>query len=283
MRQIFLLLVISVSVSLPFGLWSEPAPVPAPTPAPTPAPAPAKQEAPKPAPPAPAPPKKVEPPPPPPIKWTGTIEGNFSNTIGQLDTSNTTLKSDLYGDCNTFKLYFGLLYLRGKTNGPLTSFQKRAEVKADRKLTANFYGYLQQVFDANQITLLDMGSRSSGGLGYHFVKTATFKESVDIGASYNAEEYGNLTLWKRTYSYQSSNTFYWKIAKGLELYHRYEYLPNTNDLKNFRARSDGSVKIYIGKHLYSNFGMINEYDSAPASVATPKHKATILTTIGFKF
>ena len=176
-----------------------------------------------------------------------------------------------------------MLYLRGKTDGILTSFQRRAEVKADRKLTANFYGYLQQVFDANQVTQLELGIRSSGGLGYHFVKTNTFKESVDIGASYNSEQYENLTLDKRTYSYQSSNTFYWKITKGLELRHRYEYLPNTSNLKNFRARSDGSVKIYIGKHLYSSFGMINEYDSAPASVATPKHKATILTTIGFKF
>ena len=220
---------------------------------------------------------------PPPAKWSGTIEGIFSNTIGQLNTSNTTLKSDTYGDWNTFKLYFGLLYLRGKTNNALTSFQRRAEVKGDRKLTANFYGYLQQVFDANQITLLDMGSRASGGLGYHFAKSATFKESVDIGSSYNSEEYDNLTLRKRTYSYQSSNTFYWKITTGLELFHRYEYLPNTSDLKNFRTRSDGSLKIYIGKHLYSNFGMINEYDSAPASAATPKHKATILTTIGFKF
>ncbi|MBI5777878.1 MAG: DUF481 domain-containing protein [Planctomycetes bacterium] len=281
MRLFILLLVVSVSVFSAFTLWSEPTPAPIPTPSP--APTPPKQEAPKPAPPAPVPPKKAEPPPPPPIKWSGTIEGTFSNTIGRLDTSNTTLKSDIYGDCNTFKLYFGLLYLRGKTNGPLTAFQKRAELKADRKLTANFYGYLQQVFDANQITNLDMGSRSSGGLGYHFVKTDTFKESIDIGASYNAEEYGNLTLRKRTYSYQSSNTFYWKITTGLELRHRYEYLPNTNDLKNFRARSDGSVKIYIGKHLYSSFGMINEYDSAPASATTPKHKATILTTVGFKF
>jgi len=176
-----------------------------------------------------------------------------------------------------------LLYLRGKSNKLLTSFNRRAEIKADRKLTANFYGYIQEVFSANQITKLEMGSRSSGGLGYHFVKTGDFRESVDIGASYNAEEYENLALRKRTYSYQSSNTFYWKIATGLELYHRYEYLPNTSDLKNFRTRSDGSVKVYIGKHLYSNFGMINEYDSAPASVATPKHKATILTTIGFRF
>ncbi|MEK7309275.1 MAG: DUF481 domain-containing protein [Planctomycetota bacterium] len=272
MKQIILVIVVCVSFLLPFVSGAEPTPAPAPTPTPAPAP--------KPAPPAPAPPKKVEPPT---IKWSGNIEGTFSNTVGLLNTSNTTLKSDLYGDNSSFKLYAGLLYLRGKTNNALTSFQRRAEIKADRKLTANFYGYLQQVFDANQITQLDMGSRSSGGLGYHFVKTDKVKESVDIGSSYNAESYDNLTLRKRTYSYQSSNIFYWKITTGLELYHRYEYLPKTSDLKNFRTRSDGSLKIYIGKHLYSNFGMINEYDSAPASAATPRHKATILTTIGFKF
>jgi hypothetical protein len=272
-----LLNIIMMLVFTGFVFSDEPAPAPK---APEPAPAVKKEPAPAPKAPEPAPAKKAEPPP---IKWSGTIEGNFSNTVGQLNTSNTSVKCNLYGDNTAFKLYAGLLYLRGQSDGTLTSFQRWAEVKFDRKLTANFYGYLQQVFNSNQITNLEMGSRSGGGLGYHFAKTAKVNESIDIGASYNAEEYGNLTLRKRTYSYQASNTFYWKITDGLELRHRYEYLPNTNDLKNFRARSDGSVKIFFSKYLYGNFGIINEYDNAPASAATPKRKATILTTIGFKF
>ncbi|MBI4711791.1 MAG: DUF481 domain-containing protein [Planctomycetes bacterium] len=227
--------------------------------------------------------EKPKPPPPPLIKWSGTIESSFSSSIGRIDTSNTTFKSDTYGETKNLKLYSGLLYLRGKSENKLTSFQRRAEIKGDRKLASNFYGYLQQVFNDNQVSKLKMGSRSSGGFGYHFIKTNDLKESVDIGASYNSEEYENLTLRKRTYSYQFINSFYWKITKGLELYHKYEYLPNTKDFKEFRSRSDGSVKLYLGKHLYSSFGIINEYERKPASPTTPKHKGTILITIGFRF
>ncbi|MEW6027419.1 MAG: DUF481 domain-containing protein [Planctomycetota bacterium] len=218
-----------------------------------------------------------------PLKWSGSVEGNFSNTIGQNNTLNTTLKSDVRGEDKIIKLYFGLLYLRGRSDGSVSTFQRRAEVKAGPKLTSRFYCYLQQVFEANQITKLDVGSRSSGGLGYHFVMTDTVKESIDIGASYNSEEYDTLEFRNRTYSYQCSNTFYWKVYSNMELRHRYEYLPNTSDLKKFRARSDGSVRVSFSKYLYGNFGIINEYDRAPASATTPKHKATILTTIGFKF
>ncbi|MFH1229878.1 MAG: DUF481 domain-containing protein [Planctomycetota bacterium] len=229
-------------------------------------------------------PKPPPPPPPPPIKWSGTIESNFSSSIGGANNiSNTTFKSDIYGETDIFKLYSGLLYLRGETDNKLTSFQRRAEVKGDRKLTANFYSYLQQVFSDNHISKLELGSRSSGGLSYHFVRTAALKESVDVGASYNSEEYENLTLRKRTYSYQFINNFYWKITKGCELRHKYEYLPNTKDLKEFRSRSDGSVKLYLSKHLYTNFGMINEYNTKPVSPSTPKHNATMLVTMGFRF
>jgi hypothetical protein len=223
------------------------------------------------------------PPPPPAIKWSGGLESNFSGSVGRIDTSNATFKSDICGETKSLKLYSGLLYLRGKTEDELTSFQRRAEIKGDRKLTANFYFYLQQVFTTNQISLLELGSRSSGGLSYHFIKTDKLKEAIDIGAGYNSEEYENLTLRQRTYSYQFMNNFYWKIAKGWEIYHKYEYLPRTKDFDEFRSRSDGSVRLYLGKHLYSNFGMINEYDSAPAAATTPRHKATVLVTVGFRF
>lgn len=228
-------------------------------------------------------PPKTKTPPPPAIKWSGTVESNFSGSIGRIDTSNATFKSDTRGETKTLKLYLGLLYLRGRTDSELTSFQRRAEIKGDRKLTTNFYCYLQQVFTTNQNSLLELGSRSSGGLSYHFIKTKQFKEAVDIGASYNSEEYENLTFRKRTYSYQFTNNFYWKIANGWEICHKYEYLPRTKDFKDFRSRSDGSVRLYLGKHLYSSFGMINEYDSAPSAATTPKHKATVLVTMGFRF
>lgn len=224
------------------------------------------------------------PPPPPSIKWSGTIESNFSNAkFGPSDTSNATFKSDIYGETKILKLYSGLLYLRGKTDNNLTSFQRRAEVKCDRKLTADFYSYLQHVFEDNQITKLEMGSRSSGGLSYNFLKTDALRESIYAGASYNSEEYENLTLRNRTYSYQFINNFYWKVAKGWELSHKYEYLPNSKNLKKFRSRSDGSVRLYLSKHLYSNFEIINEYDNKPVSPGTPKHNATMLLTMGFRF
>ena len=216
-------------------------------------------------------------------KWSGTMEGNMRNQIASVDVSNTILKSDIYRDTDDTRFYTGLLYLRGKSDEKLSQFQRRSELKIDQKLKSNFYSYLQQVFEDNQITRLELLSRSSGGFGYHFLNRDNIKLATYLGASYTSEEYENITLPKRSYSYQLANNLHWKIANGLVLDHKFEYLPRSEDLKEYKTRSDASLKFYFSKCLYGGFSLINEYDSKPAQTNISRNTATSLVTIGFKF
>ncbi|MFA5795194.1 MAG: DUF481 domain-containing protein [Candidatus Brocadiia bacterium] len=228
-------------------------------------------------------PKPAPKPPPPPATWSGTFEGNMRNQIAKVDTTNTTLKSDIYRDSHDTKFYNGLLYLRGKSADTLTQFQRRAEFKWDQKLKYKFYGYLQQVFEDNQMTKLEILSRSSGGLGYHFKTKNNFKWAGYLGASYTSEEYESNPIINRSYSYQLANDLYWKINDTLEVRNKYEYLPRSKDLDEFKTRSDSSVKVYFSKHLYGGFSLINEYDSNPGTTSVSRHTATSMITIGFRF
>jgi hypothetical protein len=223
------------------------------------------------------------PPPKPPAKWSGTAEGNLRSQIATVDASNTTLKSDIYRDADNTRFYTGLLYLRGKSDEKLNIFQRRAELKIDRKLKSDFYGYLQQVFEDNQMSQLELLSRSSGGFGYHFLNRDNIKLAIYLGASYTSEEYENLDLPKRSYSYQLADNLHWKIVNGLVLDHKFEYLPRSEDLEEYKTRSDASLKIYFGKYLYGGFSLINEYDSNPGNASISRHTATSLVTIGFRF
>ncbi|MFH1228675.1 MAG: DUF481 domain-containing protein [Planctomycetota bacterium] len=222
-------------------------------------------------------------PPPPPAVWSGTLEGNMRNQIAKVDTTNTTLQSNFYRDSPDTKLYIGLLYVRGKANDILNQFQRRAEFKLDQKLKSRFYSYVQQVFADNQITMLEISSRSSAGFGVHFFNQNEFKWAGYLGASYTSEEYDHNPVINRLYSYQLANELYWKISPSLELRHKYEYLPRSKHFDEYTTRSDGTIKIYLSKYLYSGFSLINEYNSTPGTTSVSRHTATSMVTIGFRF
>jgi hypothetical protein len=216
-----------------------------------------------------------------PSKWSGTMEGNKRQQIADRETHNAMFKFDVYRDSTYTKLYLGLFYIRVKTDEVLTSFNRRGEVKGEYKLTNRFSGYLQQILEDNQARKLELLSRLSFGMGYHFLKQPNLKHSLYLGGTYTSEEYLNRPTIKRTHGYQVSNSFKCRY-KSLELMHKYNYLPRSADIKEYKTRSDGSIRLYLSQYLYVGFSLINEYDNKPVVTGT-HHSATSLLTIGYKF
>jgi putative salt-induced outer membrane protein YdiY len=121
-------------------------------------------------------------PPPPPPGWTGSFAAGVAATQGNSDTSTVNLAYDVKRDTGSNLLFKSVgLFIRGESEGELTTNRLAFEGRVDRKLSelTSVYGSLQYLRD--EFKQIDYLVSPTVGLSRFLVKNERTEFAVDGG------------------------------------------------------------------------------------------------------
>jgi putative salt-induced outer membrane protein len=121
-------------------------------------------------------------PPPPPPGWIGSAAAGLALTQGNSDTSTVNLAYDIKRDTGSRILFTSAgLFIRGESEGELTTNRLAFDARVDRKLTdrTSVFGKTQYLRDS--FKAIDYLVSPTVGIGHFFVKNATTELAADAG------------------------------------------------------------------------------------------------------
>jgi putative salt-induced outer membrane protein YdiY len=141
------------------------------------------------------PPPAPPPPPPPPPGWTGSFGAGLALTQGNSDTSTINVAYDVKRDTGSPFLFRSAgLFIRGESEGELTTNRLAFDGRVDRKLTerTSVFGQVQYLRD--EFKRIDYLVSPTAGLSQFLVKNARTELNVDAGAGVVWEKNEDLEL-----------------------------------------------------------------------------------------
>jgi putative salt-induced outer membrane protein YdiY len=116
----------------------------------------------------------------PPKIWTVTASAGLALTSGNSNTSTVNLGYDLTYDPQTKNVIKSDgLYIRGETEGELSTHRTGINIRDEYKLTDRIFVFGQNQFLKDQFKEIDYLVAPTGGVGYKIIDTATTKFGVD--------------------------------------------------------------------------------------------------------
>ena len=142
------------------------------------------------------PPPAPPPPPPPPPGWTGSFGAGLALTQGNSDTSTINVAYDVKRDTGSPFLFRSAgLFIRGESEGELTTNRLAFDGRVDRKLTerTSVFGQVQYLRD--EFKRIDYLVSPTAGLSQFLVKNVRTELNVDAGAGVVWEKNEDLELF----------------------------------------------------------------------------------------
>ncbi len=154
-------------------------------------------------------------------------------------------------------------------------------VKTDYDLTKKWYVYNMAGMGYDEIRRIDLRYEVGPGVGYHLIQRTNFFMNVEAGANYQHEN--------RTES-ETVSTFYfrfaenatWKITPRLSWDEKFEYMPQVDNMTEFRMRFESNLRYALLQNVFVNLSVVDIYDSQPANRVT-KNDLQIRSSLGVKF
>lgn len=119
---------------------------------------------------------------PPPSPWTQTASAGFALTSGNKDTSTLNVGFEVGYDPKARNLLKSDgLFLRGKTEGVLSTDRLSLNGRDEYKLSSRSYTFAQMQYLGDQFKNIDYLVSPAAGLGLRLAETPQMRVSLDVG------------------------------------------------------------------------------------------------------
>jgi hypothetical protein len=171
----------------------------------------------------------------------------------------------------------------GTLNGRESANRMNGRIKTDYDLGTKrrTYAYQTGGVGYDEIRRVDMEFDEGVGLGYKILQRPQFNLNGELGGQYQNINF--LTAQDRSYlSFRVAESLTWQVSPKLQVAQRLTFLPNVEELSDYRVRLELSASYPLFKRVTLSFNAIELFDSAPPA-GVDKNDLTVQSTIGLNF
>jgi len=208
-------------------------------------------------------------------QWRGGATVGITSTHGNTRIENSSASFNTQRRGKRDRVTFGGDYGRseqkdqGTGDMEVTENWWRLKGKYDYFVTNRWYGYGSGRYEKDSIADLDRRVVVGGGAGYQWIESAGMNFLTEVGLAGLHESYEGQNDSESELSAQLSYHFdrrFWEGNK-LMVINDTTYFPALGDLSDYYLTTTAELRAPITSSIFTNFKMIFDYDSTPASGA----------------
>jgi putative salt-induced outer membrane protein YdiY len=230
--------------------------------------------------------KTPPPPPPPPTEppgWTGSFGAGLALTQGNSDTSNINLAYDVKRDTGSPFLFRSAgLFIRGESEGELTTNRLAFVARVDRKLTerTSLFGQVQYLRD--EFKEIDYLVSPTGGIAQQLVKTDKTEFGVDAGLGMVWEKNPGFEL-KTDGAVVAGQNFKHKLTTTAEVTERFSALWKMDDFEDGLYIFAAGLAANISDRTQLKAEFLETFKNKPPTAAVQKGDIAVLLSFVYKY
>jgi putative salt-induced outer membrane protein len=228
----------------------------------------------------PAPP---QPPPPPPPGWIGSAAAGLALTQGNSDTSTVNLAYDVKRDTGSRILFTSAgLFIRGESEGELTTNRLAFDARVDRKLNerTSVYGkgqYLRDSFKA-----IDYLISPTVGIGHFFVKNEATEFAVDAGVGVVWEKNPGVDV-QTDGALTAGQQFSHKLTATTTLTEKLGALWKMDDFEDGLYAFGLGLSVSVTTTIQMKAEFLDTYKNKPPTADVKKNDIAVILSFVYKF
>jgi putative salt-induced outer membrane protein YdiY len=233
-----------------------------------------------PAPPPPPPPAAPATPPP---GWTGSFGAGLALTQGNSDTSTVNVAYDVRRDTGSKVLFKSTgLYIRGESEGELTTDRLAFDARVDRKLNdgTSLYGAVQYLSD--EFKQIDYLVSPTVGIAQQLVKTDRTEFAVDAGVGMVWEKNPGFEV-KTDGALTAGQNFKHKLTETAEITQRTAALWKMDDFDDGLYIFGLGLAANVTAQTQLKAELLDTYKNKPPTADVKKNDVAILLSFVYKY
>jgi putative salt-induced outer membrane protein YdiY len=222
-------------------------------------------------------------PPPPPPGWTGSFGAGLALTQGNSDTSTVNVAYDVLRDTGSPFLFKSKgLYLRGESEGALTTDRLALDGRVDRKLNArtSLFGQVQYLSD--EFKEIDYLVSPTVGIAQQLVKNARTEFAVDAGVGVVWEKNPGFEV-KTDGAVTAGQNFKHKLTGTAELTERAAALWKMDDFDDGLYVFGLGLAANVTAQTQLKAELLETYKNKPPRAEVKKSDLAILLSFVYKY
>ena len=230
--------------------------------------------------------KAPPPPPPPPTEppgWTGSFGAGLALTDGNSDTSNINVAYDVKRDTGSPFLFRSAgLFIRGESEGELTTNRLAFVARVDRKLTekTSLFGQVQYLRD--EFKQIDYLVSPTGGVAQQLVKNDRTELAVDAGLGMVWEKNPGFEL-KTDGAVVAGQNFRYKLTTTSEFTERFSALWKMDDFNDGLYIFGVGLAANVSERTQLKAEFLETFKNKPPTAAVQKSDLAVLLSFVYKY
>jgi putative salt-induced outer membrane protein YdiY len=215
--------------------------------------------------------------------WHGSVQLGMDLGMGTADRQ--TFYGNAYANHSFNRVRNNAEYhvAYGTLNGRESANRMNGRIKTDYDFGTKRRTYIYNtggiVYD--EIRRVDMEFDEGVGLGYKLIQRPKFNVNGELGGQYQNINF--ITANDRSYlSIRVAESLSWQVSEKLRFDQRLTFLPNVEDLADYRVRFELSASYPLFKRVTISFNAIELYDSAPPP-GVDQNDLTLQSSVGINF
>lgn len=217
----------------------------------------------------------------PPTMWHGKVSAAAKATDGNTHNESFLIAGAATRETEQDLLLIKALFRYGKSSGVLTERNAYGIGKYQLKFTPELYGYVSEELLGDTFKDLSIGTITSVGAGYVWLKQAEIDLSTEAGVAYITNDFriapDETHLGARAAAYLRV-----ALPLGFELRDNFTIYPNFEHSQDFQFRNEATLGTALGGGWDLLGGVITEYDKTP-SPGLGRRDDTYFVGLGYTF
>jgi len=217
----------------------------------------------------------------PPTAWHGKLSASGRATDGNTHTQSFLVAGAATRETEADLMLIKAIFQYGKTGSTLTQRNAYGIGKYQLKFTPELYGYVSEELLGDTFKDLSIGTITSAGVGYVWLKEAWIDLSTEAGIAYITNDF-NVAPDETHLGARAAAYLRVALPLGFEVRDNFTIYPNFEHSQDFQFRNEGTLGTALGGGWDLLGGIITEYDRTP-SPGLGRRDDTYFVGLGYTF
>ena len=219
--------------------------------------------------------------PPQPKHWSGEALLGADLGFSQKDRQLYTGRLKVTYARSPLRSAFDYLATYGKTDGELSANRMDGSLKMDYDLNKKTYVYSLGAAGYDEIRKIDWRYEAGPGVGRHLARLTNFVLNAEAGVNYQVQNFEG-DRQDDLFHYRLAQDLRWNIGTQFTLDEKVEYMPQWNDIEEYKFRVEGNLRYWVRVNLSFNLTVINTFDTLTAQ-GVKQNDLQVRSSVGVKF
>jgi len=217
----------------------------------------------------------------PPTQWHGKLSAAGRATDGNTHNQSFLITGAATRETESDVLLARAIFRYGKSAGVMTERNAYGLGKYQLKFTPELYGYVSEELLGDTFKDLSLGTVTSVGAGYVFVKESWIDFTAEAGIAYMTNDH-DIEPDESHIGARVAAFLRVALPLGFEFRDNFTIYPNFEDSQDFQIRNEATLGTALGGGWSALGGVITEYDNQPQP-GIKKTDDTYFIGLGYTF